>query len=180
MLVIEQLVSPHSHSHVDELVLHTVNTTRAQSDVEFEAGFGDLERDDDVKASSLSPPLTSETGLSTTKAFSLTFGLVIHGLADGLALAASALAPEGSHGTSNLSFIVFLVLIIHKGQSTLQTDLYAHLITLDSSYLIGIDHVTHDNLPSPSKMQEIPGHLQFGNTPWSHGVIYALLPTRTR
>jgi len=122
MLVIEQLVSPHSHSHVDELVLHSVNNTRAQSDVEFEAGLGDLERDDGIKTSSFSPPLTSESGFPTTKAFSLTFGLFVHSLADGLALAASALTPEGSHGSSNLTLIVFLVLIIHKGQSILQTD----------------------------------------------------------
>ena len=41
----------------------------------------------------------------------LTLGLVIHSLADGLALGASA-SNEG--GDSSVSFLVFLALIIHK------------------------------------------------------------------
>ena len=53
------------------------------------------------------------------KAFPLTLGLVIHSLADGLALGASALplgeGAEASSAGGGLSIVVFLALIIHKG-----------------------------------------------------------------
>jgi len=45
------------------------------------------------------------------RAYPLTLGLVVHGLADGLALGVSALGDT----ETDLSLVVFLALIIHKG-----------------------------------------------------------------
>ena len=56
---------------------------------------------------------------SRKKAFPLTFGLVIHSLADGLALGASALprsGGDGEGGSSQLSIVVFLAIVVHKGK----------------------------------------------------------------
>lgn len=49
-----------------------------------------------------------------TKALPMTLGLVIHSLADGLALGAAASSTEDSG--MELSIVVFLALIIHKGE----------------------------------------------------------------
>jgi len=48
------------------------------------------------------------------RAIPLTLGLVIHSLADGLALGASSLPKAGGQGGTQLSFVVFLALIVHK------------------------------------------------------------------
>jgi zinc transporter 9 len=42
-----------------------------------------------------------------------TLGLVIHGAADGIALGASSLSGNGS-----LGLVVFLAVLVHKGEST--------------------------------------------------------------
>lgn len=123
MLIIEQLVSPHahSHSHTDALALHTVKADlqHTSSDLEFDAELGDLEHDEGMdRAGYNSPkpaPAAESVGASTGRAFPLTFGLVIHGLADGLALGVSFLARDTSGSSSTLSLVVFLALIIHKG-----------------------------------------------------------------
>ena len=46
------------------------------------------------------------------KSFSATLGLVIHSAADGIALGASARS-----GKAGLGLVVFLAILIHKGQS---------------------------------------------------------------
>ncbi|KAG5646524.1 hypothetical protein DXG03_003291 [Asterophora parasitica] len=130
MLIIEQLSShshTHSHSLVDNVALHTVksDTNPKSPDVEFDAELGDLEREEGLdRAGYLQPegPISAhptETLATPGRAFPLTFGLVVHGLADGLALGASSLAKDESGGSSKLSFIVFLALIIHKAPTSL-------------------------------------------------------------
>jgi zinc transporter 9 len=127
MLIIEQLISPHSHSHShhDDLALHSVKGQLKQgsSEVEFDAELGDLEHDEGLgrsgylQADSTSTHTSDNNVVSTSRAFPLTFGLIIHGLADGLALGVSSLSKDESGGASKLSLIVFLALIIHKGES---------------------------------------------------------------
>ncbi|KAF8073876.1 Zinc/iron permease [Lyophyllum atratum] len=133
MLIIEQLVSPHAHSHshhqTDNLSLHTVksDSNKKPMDVEFDAELGDLEREEGIDHAGYMQPETpvplampsNETVDATSRAFPLTFGLVVHGLADGLALGASSLAKSESGGSSSLSWIVFLALIIHKAPTSL-------------------------------------------------------------
>lgn len=114
MLVVEQLVSPHahSHSHHSDLALQAVKGD-STSNVEFDAELGNLEREEGLErqADSTSAPDTS------ARAFALTLGLVIHGLTDGLALGVASVGG----GASKLSMIVFLALIIHKGELTVRT-----------------------------------------------------------
>lgn len=130
MLTIEQLVSPHAHAHMDhDLALQTVKKDTAQkpTGVEFDAELGELEQEEGLDRPGYSQPPTPSSiaplndphvQVPNGRAFSLTFGLVIHGLADGLALGASFLAKDKSNISSSLSLIVFLALIIHKGLSS--------------------------------------------------------------
>jgi len=96
MLVVE-LMSPHSHSGNAASV--------------FETELDELEREQG--SGSLTSKLSNAEG---KKALPLTLGLIMHGLADGLALGVSALDTD-SH--SDLSVIVFLALLIHKAPTTL-------------------------------------------------------------
>ena len=61
-----------------------------------------------------------QTGQGKARAVPLTVGLVIHSLADGLALGASAFAGANTDGdAAKLSLVVFIALIIHKGEHIL-------------------------------------------------------------
>jgi zinc transporter ZupT len=67
----------------------------------------------------LSPAQLAE---ARARAVPLTLGLCFHGITDGLALGASALASSSENitgkradGAADLSFVVFLALFIHKG-----------------------------------------------------------------
>ena len=54
-----------------------------------------------------------------SKALPMTLGLVIHSLADGLALGAAASSSDDGGNSTELSIVVFLALIIHKGADRL-------------------------------------------------------------
>ena len=61
-----------------------------------------------------------QTGQGKARAVPLTVGLVIHSLADGLALGASAFAGANTDGdAAKLSLVVFIALIVHKGEHIL-------------------------------------------------------------
>lgn len=127
MMVVEQLVAPHSHSHAsgpsgaNDLALHSVGN-HARSTVEFDAEMGDVEQPDAPSGGFMQVDMAAsleEIKGSRARAYPLTFGLIMHGLADGLALGVSSLSDPGTDSTHrDLSFIVFLALIIHKGKST--------------------------------------------------------------
>jgi solute carrier family 39 (zinc transporter), member 9 len=134
----------HHHSHgqghmrlpdtANNLPLHNVGNGSGSkpgqdgSRVEFDADLADLEG---LDRAGYTPSATApshvpasaggsgghgqQEGAGTNKAFPLTFGLVVHGLADGLALGASALSQDSAGEKSNLSLIVFIALAIHKG-----------------------------------------------------------------
>ncbi|OBZ68680.1 Zinc transporter ZIP9 [Grifola frondosa] len=102
--------------------------------VEFDVELGELERTEGIEhepspASSATPayhytePPDAET---RTRAYPLTLGLVVHALADGLALGSAALSSADSrvHSggvalPSGLSIVVFFALIIHKAPTAL-------------------------------------------------------------
>jgi len=118
MLIVEQSTSSHSHS--TSIPLHSVK--RTASDVEFDLDLDELEREQGVGS--------SESGVGTMspedseaeakkRAFPLTTGLVIHGVADGLALGVSALSDSGPESSADLSLIVFFALLIHKAPTVL-------------------------------------------------------------
>ena len=92
MLLIEQFTShtgSHSHSRANSLPYILLNSNPPVEDGE------ELDR------------------ATPEKAYPVTLGLIIHGLSDGLALGVSALSDT----ESDLSLVVFLALLIHKGLS---------------------------------------------------------------
>jgi zinc transporter 9 len=68
---------------------------------------------------------------AAVKAWPLTLGLCVHGLADGLALGVSALSSSeaGTEHAQDLSLVVFLALAIHKGKHA-DFNTYAAFLTL--------------------------------------------------
>ncbi|KAJ7244999.1 Zinc/iron permease [Mycena haematopus] len=163
MMVVEQLVAPHSHSPTSgSLALHSVGPP-SNSTVEFDAEMGDFEQPDPPTTSGFmqadASNSLSEAKNSRAKAYPLTLGLILHGLADGLSLGVSSLPAPGAPSDSprDLSFIVFLALIIHKAPTSL---------ALTTSLL-------NTSLPRP----ECRKHLMFfsASTPFGAIVSYALL-----
>lgn len=115
MLLVEQFTShsAHSHSHSPtnstSLPYISLNATKPVDvdleDLDREEGLGHVTGfDGEMRVS-----------VKAEKAYPLTLGLVMHGLADGLALGVSALGNT----ESDLSLVVFLALIIHKGTHAL-------------------------------------------------------------
>jgi zinc transporter 9 len=109
MLLVEHLTgSDHSHvhpGHGDLFDLEVINENGVATDrIEV------MEREP-----------TTYTGNRSKKAIKLTLGLVVHSLADGFALGASAVSaratdmagPDSSH--SELPLVIFFALLIHKG-----------------------------------------------------------------
>jgi zinc transporter 9 len=115
MLVVEE-----AHSHSPSQPGNPLEDTIGECDstnIEFDAELGELEREHVVNESSprlhRDLPSCVDTG-SQKLANPLTIGLLVHGLADGLALGVSTLSTK-SGVPSGLSLAVFFALIIHKG-----------------------------------------------------------------
>ena len=117
MLVIEQLISPHSRPLPPNDPFSSIpNST---SEVEFDAELGDIGLGNSADRRH-DPPLTPNTleaSADRERAFVLLVGLVIHGIADGLALGVAHVAGSSSgNPNSTLSLVVFFALVLHKGQ----------------------------------------------------------------
>ncbi|KAF9496526.1 Zinc/iron permease [Pleurotus eryngii] len=119
MLAVEQLLAPHSHSpSFGPASLHEHSTLEFDAELDELAHVGDAERP--------SPRPGSHEGVEAAQhgrgqAIALTLGLFIHALADGLALGASFL-PSNQPSSSQpfeLSFIVFMALMVHKAPTAL-------------------------------------------------------------
>ena len=129
MLVVEQLSSSHAHPHPHKRPsrpghrhLHAgIVPPDSVFDVELEDGpdgaSGHYDHELRVAAaSSASAAKTSVEGDSPPSAYPITLGLVLHGLADGLALGMSMLSNNDSSSSSYaLTLVVFLALAVHKG-----------------------------------------------------------------
>jgi len=101
-----------------------------EATVEFDVELGELERTEgiaatDPRASANVLPQTQDA-VGRTRAFPLTLGLVMHALADGLALGSSALSNPNADPSipvsalpSSLSLVVFFTLVIHKAPTAL-------------------------------------------------------------
>jgi len=134
MLIVERIIharsNPHSHSHMplptseplsDPPRSATVRHVEFDADVEL----GELERtqgfapESDHRIPERDLIRHQEVDLDIKKkAYPLTLGLVVHALADGLALGSSALANDSAVPTG-LSVVVFIALIIHKAPTAL-------------------------------------------------------------
>jgi len=123
MLVIEQLILPRSRGRHPDLVLQNVKGTSTTIEFDADVEQGELEHNGGPPTGSsiaADVPISNaphDGADAANRAFPLTFGLVVHGLADGLALGVSSL-PTTTAGASKLSFIVFLALLIHKAPTS--------------------------------------------------------------
>lgn len=152
MLVLEQLAHAHSgsaHKH-HALPMHSRPDSvpgAVTVDAEIDAMERELEADQQARQNGARRPSTSSTNSmqsmtfipgddydgtsqrSKKAAFPLTLGLVMHALADGLALGSSALTGDGGHPAhghaegggvgEGLSVVVFLALLVHKAPTAL-------------------------------------------------------------
>jgi len=142
MLVVEQLSSSYSHQRH-----HSHRTVRSHADVAlreevFDVELAVLEDDEDEDgAAPRPPPPPRRASTSVAKnngegnvppsAYPITIGLIVHGLADGLALGMSMLSSDDDSSPSyGLSLVVFLALAVHKAPTSL-----AYTVSLMSTSL---------------------------------------------
>jgi len=129
MLVTEQLL-PGAHSHSGSHIPSSGGPISPKASTVFDADveLGELEGDAARSPRPTTPrsastsaqrPTTPRTATgdafnihTSGKGFTLTLGLVLHALSDGLALGSSIVSDAESQG---LSLVVFAALIIHKG-----------------------------------------------------------------
>jgi solute carrier family 39 (zinc transporter), member 9 len=118
MLVVEQLSSSHAHHHPRKH--HSDHHTIAASpDSVFDVELAGAEDDGDVASHHQRASFsgTNIEGDSPPSPYPITIGLVVHSLADGLALGVSVLSSNDESSTSyGLSLVVFLALAVHKGK----------------------------------------------------------------
>lgn len=132
MLLIEQLLAPHAPPALPTSQPHTrkPDATDGSPTVEFDVELGELERAEgitfDADPRKRRGRSSSVSGDGKARAIPLTLGLLVHALADGLALGSSALSGAEAGGASGvqgagsvvpsgLSIVVFFALAIHKG-----------------------------------------------------------------
>ncbi|KAI9512392.1 Zinc/iron permease [Russula earlei] len=133
MLIVEQLSSSHVHRHHRPHRLAQQHPGCASPDSIFDVELAGLPDETVVAAS---PPHlhprrvgandgTGVTGgdadgaLPPPSAYPITVGLLVHGLADGLALGMSVLSSGTSSHPHGLSLVVFLALAVHKAPTSL-------------------------------------------------------------
>ncbi|GJE88525.1 zinc/iron permease [Phanerochaete sordida] len=116
MLILERVIhkySPDAHGHMPlPSADRNENVARAFSRVEFDVELGELEREEGAEETLHQAP---EEPADTSKAWPLTLGLMVHALADGFALGASATSPVDR----GMSITVFLALLVHKAPAVL-------------------------------------------------------------
>lgn len=152
MLVTEQLLLG-AHSHSGPFITGSGSLSPKASIVEFDADMelGEVEGDSGRSPRSTAPRSASTSaqrpaipraatvdGFEITtsgKGFTLTLGLVLHALSDGLALGSSIVSDTGSQ---ELSLVVFTALIIHKGMEAIRA---CHMIRFPNSNYI--QHLLH-------------------------------------
>ncbi|KZS90477.1 Zinc/iron permease [Sistotremastrum niveocremeum HHB9708] len=118
MFLVEQF-SSHSHDeHSAPAALPQSSNAYNMTAASSQTSVIDPELDFDLSLSN--GPTKSTTDI--TKAFQITLGLVVHALADGLALGAASISAgdaSGAGSATDLSLIVFLALTIHKAPAAL-------------------------------------------------------------
>ncbi|KAI0304442.1 Zinc/iron permease [Multifurca ochricompacta] len=132
MLVLEQLSSSYAHPH------HRTHSLGHHAGVALRDFVFDVELADDpghLHASTTRASIESDV---PPPAYPMTIGLVVHGLADGLALGMSVLSSTESSPSYGLSLVVFLALAIHKAPTAL-----AYTISLMSTSLSRADCRKH-------------------------------------
>ena len=115
MLVIEQLSSSHAHHHQTHRLGHHAGAASRDSVFDVELAGLESEEEDIPLHRRASAPRTNTESDTPPPAYPITIGLVVHGLADGLALGMSMLSNDDSSSSYSLSLVVFMALAVHKG-----------------------------------------------------------------
>jgi hypothetical protein len=184
MLVIEQLILPHSPTTHTDLPLQNIKGSTSTIEFDADAELVDQEHDGGLRTGRLQSDISESTRSApqdgadaATVARPLTFGLVVHGLADGLALGVSSIPTDAVGSGSRLSFIVFLALLIHKGQ-TVFLRMVCRLICQilrNSPYIIRTNYIPACHFSSSCKVQKTSGSLQRLNPSWCHRILPVIL-----
>ncbi|THH16860.1 hypothetical protein EW146_g3831 [Bondarzewia mesenterica] len=131
MLLVEQLGSSHVHDVAGEQpsprivnAIRPGTKPRDSVDVQFDVELGELEAEQGIPPQPVdAPPVSRRRDAAENdarqSAYPLTVGLVLHGLADGFALGVSARSSNDPLVSSDLSFLVFVALAIHKAPTAL-------------------------------------------------------------
>ena len=124
MLVIEQLSSSHAHQRHPTHRAEDQHASVASRDDVFDVELAGFDVDEDAvpapppRRASVSAGVAKTNGEGNVlpSAYPITIGLVVHGLADGLALGMSMISTGDSSRPYSLSLVVFLALAVHKGR----------------------------------------------------------------
>ena len=188
MLIIERLISgfsqdSHDHSFHSPFPSHEDSaaeapkpvTVQGSSHVDFDVELGELERSEGIAQETAQPSTTRLSRFDTdtggkARAYPLTLGLIVHALADGLALGSAAVSPVDT----GLSFVVFLALLIHKGKSSVSV---SHVIIYGSALAPVALALTTSLLSTTLSRAECRKHLAVfsASTPIGALVIYTVL-----
>lgn len=191
MLVVEQLSSSHAHQHHPARRLgHHLGITSPDSvfDVEL-AGFEDepsgVSRSHTRRTSgSTSVTKTNVESDAPLSAYPITIGLVMHGLADGLALGMSVLSSDNESSPSyGLSLVVFMALAVHKGTfcqglSSSLASLTIAVPCLCSSYCPRVHGISDVNLSLADGVQKTSAAVQCIDPNWGYCLLRILLSFR--
>ena len=150
MVIIEQLVAPNAHSHNIDAPLPMHKTSDAR--VEFDVELDETESSRQSQFASVNDADIQSQAPGNERAFSLLLGLVIHGVADGFALGVASLARNKDGDPNPVSFIVFLALMLHKGNSPI-VPMYSlsvnSMLLLAPTALAFTTSLLSNNLPRP-------------------------------
>ncbi|KAF8262282.1 Zinc/iron permease [Lactarius quietus] len=139
MLVIEQFSSSHAHQHHHTHRLgHHAGVASRDSVFDVELAGLESEEEDMPRHRRPSTPRTNTETDSPPPAYPITIGLVVHGLADGLALGMSVLSSDDSSASYSLSLVVFMALAVHKAPTAL-----AYTVSLMSTSLTRVECRKH-------------------------------------
>ncbi|KAF8634163.1 hypothetical protein AX15_001031 [Amanita polypyramis BW_CC] len=123
MLLMDQLVSPHVRMGHDARstglpIQNMPRSGQADATVDFDAELNELEQQDVGGTENhrhTQTPVRARSEVAPA-GMSITFGLVVHALVDGMALGVSSLTDTMS---SSLAVVVFLALVVHKAPTSL-------------------------------------------------------------
>jgi zinc transporter 9 len=138
MLVIEQFSSSHAHHHHTHRLGHHAGVASRDSVFDVELAGLESEEEDIPRHRRASTARTNTETDSPPPAYPITIGLIVHGLADGLALGMSVLSNDDSSSSYSLSLVVFLALAVHKAPTAL-----AYTVSLMSTSLSRVECRKH-------------------------------------
>jgi len=127
MLLMDQVISPHAHLGAAEAKFsapYPPRTAQSDSTVDFDAELSELEREESGGGDGGSRRAQAPIGINNNndvasarkKGMSMTLGLVVHALADGMVLGVSSVTDTVS---TSLPMLVFIALVIHKAPTSL-------------------------------------------------------------